>query len=160
MHIESTRFGTLEIDDESVLEFPDGLIGLPGTGYTLVSPGEDSPFIWLHSTEHPNVAVPLTTPWLFFTDYEVRVPDEDARRLQLGRPEEAHILCVVRAAAELGDFTINLAGPIVLHKEQRLGRQIINNAGGYSVRQPLFSEVQLSDIEPGTPSALVQAAAV
>ena len=31
MQIESTRFGTLEVRDDAVLTFPDGLIGLPGT---------------------------------------------------------------------------------------------------------------------------------
>jgi flagellar assembly factor FliW len=94
------------------------------------------------------VALPVTTPWLFFSNYEVRVPDEDARRLELNRPEDAHILCVVRASEELSEFTINLAGPVIVHRGRHLGRQIINDVGGYSVRQPLFSEVELSDVQP------------
>ena len=35
--IESTRFGALEIPDDAVLEFPDGLIGLGGTRYALIA---------------------------------------------------------------------------------------------------------------------------
>ena len=31
MLIESTRFGRLDVRDDTVLAFPDGLIGLPGT---------------------------------------------------------------------------------------------------------------------------------
>jgi flagellar assembly factor FliW len=138
----------VEVADEAVLTFPDGLIGLPGTRYALVEHDSDSPFLWLHSTEHEDVALPVTTPWLFFSDYEVRVPDEDARRLELARPEDADILCVVRASEELSDFTINLAGPVIVHRGRHLGRQIINDVGGYSVRHPLFNEVELSDVQP------------
>ena len=35
MQIESTRFGRVDIADDAVINFPDGLIGLPGTRYAL-----------------------------------------------------------------------------------------------------------------------------
>ena len=97
MQISSTRFGEVEVRDDAVLEFPDGLIGLPGTRYALLGDAPDSPFFWLHSVDHDDVAVPVTNPWLFFDSYEVRVSDEDAARLELIDPADADILCVVRA---------------------------------------------------------------
>jgi len=145
MDIESTRFGTFSVRDDLVLTFSDGLIGLPGERYVLVAKDEGSPFYWLHSAENAEVAVPVTNPWLFFSDYEVRVTDEDADLLGLTSPEEADIFCVVRAASELEDFTVNLAAPVIIHRANRLGRQIINDAGGYSVRHHLFSEVELNE---------------
>jgi flagellar assembly factor FliW len=120
MDIESTRFGTFQVREDLVLTFSEGLIGLPGQRYALVAKDEGSPFYWLHSAEHADVAVPVTNPWLFFSDYEVRVSDEDAE--------------------ELG-----LAAPVIIHRANRLGRQIINDAGGYSVRHHLFSEVELNE---------------
>src|SRR5215475_10172921 len=108
MRIDSTRFGTLEVRDDTVLSFPNGLIGLPGTSYVLVAQSDQTPFYWLHSAEDPAVAVPVTMPWLFFSEYEVRVPDEDASQLHLSDPGSAQIFCVVRAASLLADFTINL----------------------------------------------------
>ncbi len=146
MQIDSTRFGTLEVRDDTVLSFPDGLIGLPGQRYALVAQSERTPFYWLHSVDHPDVAVPVTMPWLFFSDYEVRIPDEDAAQLMLGEPGSAEIFCVVRAAEALEDFTINLAGPVLVNGDRRIGRQIINHAGGYAVRQPLFAEVELNEV--------------
>jgi flagellar assembly factor FliW len=151
MLIESTRFGRLDVRDDTVLGFPDGLIGLPGTRYALIAQSDRTPFYWLHSADHPNVAVPVTMPWLFFADYEVRVPDEDASQLLLGDDlSSAEIFCVVRAAAALEEFTINLAGPVIVNADKRIGRQIINAAGGYAVRQPLFSEVELNQVRAGT----------
>jgi flagellar assembly factor FliW len=158
--IETTRFGALEVGEPSLDEFPEGLIGLPGTHYALIVQGEDSPFLWLQSAEEPQIALPVTTPWLFFPGYEVRVPDEDAHRLGLERPEDATILVVVRAASELDDFTANLVGPIVMNRSTRNARQIINDAGGYSVRAPLFAEVELSAALPVAEHVPVQATAV
>lgn len=159
MQIDSTRFGTLDVRDDTVITFPDGLIGLPGKRYALVAQSERTPFYWLHSADHPDVAVPVTMPWLFFADYEVRVPDEDAAQLMLGDPGSAEIFCVVRAAQSLEDFTINLAGPVLVNGERQLGRQIINDAGGYAVRQPLFAEVELNDVRAGSVHSSVPATA-
>jgi flagellar assembly factor FliW len=159
MQIESTRFGVLDVRDDTVITFPDGLIGLPGKRYALVAQSERTPFYWLHSADHPDVAVPVTMPWLFFSDYEVRVPDEDAAQLRLSDPGSAEIFCVVRAAQSLEDFTINLAGPVIVNAEAQLGRQIINDAGGYAVRQPLFSEVELNEVRAGSARSSVPATA-
>ena len=160
MLIESTRFGAVEVREEAILTFPEGLPGLPGERWALLAQSEDSPFYWLHSVERADLALPVTNPWLFFGDYEVRVPDEDARRLELENADDALILCVVKASEQLADFTINLAGPIIVHKGTLAGRQIINDAGGYSVRHPLFAEVELNEVQPTTTVVPVQATAV
>lgn len=59
--IGDTRYAALEVDEDAVLTFPEGLIGLPGTTYTLVAHEDGSPFHWLHSLEDPGVAVPVTS---------------------------------------------------------------------------------------------------
>jgi flagellar assembly factor FliW len=146
MQIQSTRFGTVEIRDDAVIAFPEGLPGLPGQKWAFVAKSDDSPFYWLHSVEYANVAVPVTSPWLFFSNYEVRVPEEDARTLGLDDPSDAWIVCVVRASENIADFTINLASPVVINTGTKIGRQMLNGVGGYSVRHPLFSEVELNEV--------------
>jgi len=79
MTVQSTRFGTLEIEAEAVLTFPRGLIGLGGSRYALLNTDADSPFSWLHSVDDPDLALPVTRPWQFFPDYEVVLPDLDFR---------------------------------------------------------------------------------
>jgi flagellar assembly factor FliW len=160
MQIQSTRFGEIDIRDDAVLTFEDGLIGLPGTRYALVAEREESPFYWLHSVEHPDVALPVTKPWLFFPEYEIRVNDEDATRLELESADQADIFCVVRAAEQLEEFTANLAAPVIVHTAKRVGRQVLNELGGYRVRQPLFSEVELDAVEAATTEVPLAAEAV
>ncbi len=87
MQIESTRFGTIEIRDDAVLTFPDGLIGLArhavraGRAATTTRPSSGC----TRSTTRRS-PLPVTNPWLFFGDYEVRVSDDDAERLGLDEP--------------------------------------------------------------------------
>jgi len=155
--IDSTRFGTIEISDDAVLTFPDGLVGLPGTRYALIAQHDHTPFFWLHSADEPAVALPVTSPWLWFPAYEVRVSDDDQAALELAAPEEASILCVVRAAGHVDDFTVNLLAPVIVHAAKRIGRQVINEATGYDVRQPLFAETDLDHVESASPGVPVAA---
>jgi flagellar assembly factor FliW len=157
MLLESTRFGEIEVDDHDLLTLPDGLIGLPGTTYTLITTSTESPFRWLHSTEDPELALPVSSPWSFFSDYEVRVPDDDVASLGLSDASGAEILCVVKAADTLEDFTINLAAPIVIHRDRRLARQVINEVVGYDVRQRLLSDEQLDRLRSTGTTTTAQA---
>jgi flagellar assembly factor FliW len=135
MHMESTRFGSVEIRDDAVLHFPDGIIGLPGTRYALVAQTEASAFLWLHSLEDPAVALPVTNPWHFFADYAVELSEEDSAPIQV-EPADVDVWVTVRAADELSDFYANLRAPILVAEGR--GYQVINEAPESPVRAPLF----------------------
>jgi flagellar assembly factor FliW len=139
VNIESTRFGAIEVPDESVLNFPNGLIGLGGTRYTLIAREESAPFLWLHSLDDPSLAIPVTNPWFFFSSYEVEVSDSEAERIGVTDPSQADVYVTVRAGETIEDFRANLRAPILVAGGR--GHQVINEASGTSVRAPLFEEV-------------------
>jgi flagellar assembly factor FliW len=139
VNIDSTRFGAIEVPDASVLEFPNGLIGLGGTRYTLIAREESAPFLWLHSLDDPSLAIPVTNPWFFFSSYEVEISDSEAERIGVADPSEADVYVTVRAAEAIEDFRANLRAPILVSGGR--GYQVINEASGTSVRAPLFEEV-------------------
>ena len=145
MHtIDSTRFGALEIPDDAVIEFPNGLIGLGGSKYTLIAREESAPFLWLHSIDDPSLAIPVTNPWNFFATFEVEISDSEAARIGVTDPAQAEVLVTVRAGESLEDFRANLRAPILIAGGR--GHQVINEATGTSVRAPLFAEV--AEAEP------------
>jgi flagellar assembly factor FliW len=133
---ESSRFGTLEIETEEVIEFPSGLIGLGGARYALLTTDDQSPFAWLQSIDDPELALPITNPWLFFTDYAVDVDDAEAKRIGVEDPSKVDVWVTVRAAAELQGFSANLRAPILVWNGR--GHQVINEAKDAPVRAPLF----------------------
>ncbi|HEX2102549.1 MAG TPA: flagellar assembly protein FliW [Solirubrobacteraceae bacterium] len=134
--LKSTRFGDVELADDAVVEFPNGLIGLRGTRYALVPHGDDGTFVWLHSMEDPDLALPITRPWNFFTDYEIELSDSEAERIGVTDPSESDVYVTVRATGAAEDFTANLRAPIVITGGR--GFQVINDAGDPPVRAPLF----------------------
>jgi flagellar assembly factor FliW len=132
---ESSRFGTVEIASEDVIEFPTGLIGLGGSQYALVAPSEDGAFAWLHSLEDPALALPVANPWQFFADFEVELSDKASEPITAD-PSDVAVWVTVRAGAELSDFFANLRAPILIAEGK--GHQIINEAADAPVRAPLF----------------------
>jgi flagellar assembly factor FliW len=134
---ESSRFGTIEIPAEDVIDFPTGLIGLGGRRFALVAT-DDSAFSWLHSIDDPTLALPVTNPWHFFSDYLVDLSDEAAKPITADAADVA-VFVTVRAGAELSDFYANLRAPILIAEGQ--GHQVINESADAPVRAPLFPAV-------------------
>jgi flagellar assembly factor FliW len=137
--LHSTRFGRLEVPSEAVIDFPNGLIGLGGTRWALLARSEDSAFIWLHSMDDPELAIPVTNPWRFFEDFEVELSDEEAARIGIDDAEQTSVYVTVRAAESLEDFTANLRAPILIANGR--GHQVINNAGDLPLKAPLFASL-------------------
>jgi flagellar assembly factor FliW len=137
--IDSSRFGILEIPQESVIEFPQGLIGLGGRRYAIVPSGNDGAFSWLHSLDDPSLALPVANPWHFFADYAVELSDEATGHVGAADADDVDVWVTVRAGAELADFYANLRAPIVISDGR--GHQVINEAQDAPVRAPLFPAV-------------------
>ena len=47
----------MEIDPQTIIEFPEGLIGLGGSRYALLARDAETPFLWLHSVDDPALAL-------------------------------------------------------------------------------------------------------
>jgi flagellar assembly factor FliW len=141
--IESSRFGSIEIDPATVVEFPDGLIGLGGSRYALLAGDPDSPFLWLQSLEDPSLALPVTNPHRFFAGFVVELSDQEAERLGLDDVTAVDVYVTVRATDSLADFSANLKAPILVWDGQAY--QVINQAPGCALRAPLFAP---ADAEP------------
>jgi flagellar assembly factor FliW len=137
----STRFGDTEIPDETVLTLPAGMIGFPDLNrYAILKQREDSVFMWLHSLDEPSLAFPVVLPWVFYWDYEVKLSDEDMAAINVERADQISIYCVVNVTENVRDATINLFSPVVMNNAERIGRQVLNLAEGYTTRDRLFRE--------------------
>jgi flagellar assembly factor FliW len=135
--VESSRFGTLEIEAGAIIEFPAGLIGLGGRRWAVVTNDPESAFQWLHSLDDASLALPVTNPWAFFADYEVELSDADSERFA---DDDVAVWVTVRAGNELGDFSANLRAPVLISNGQ--GYQVINEAATAPVRAPLFPDAK------------------
>jgi flagellar assembly factor FliW len=140
--IPSTRFGQVQVADEAVIDFPCGLVGLPGNRYARLARTADSHFWWLHSLEHADVAVPVTSALRWFDDFKVVLSEEDASRLGTSTIPGSSIHVVVRVDPRTGGLAANLRAPIVVLGS--VGHQVLNHARGASLQAPLSSELRVA----------------
>src|SRR3954451_24303401 len=100
--VPSRRFGELEFPSTDVIEVPEGLVGLGGSRYVVVSTDEDSPFRWLQSADDPDLALPVTDPWQFFGDFRLELSDDATAAAGLPESgEDVAVWVTVRASGRL-----------------------------------------------------------
>jgi flagellar assembly factor FliW len=135
--IESSRFGNLEVEEQEIVEFPLGLIGIAGRGYVFVDPKPDSTFRWLHSVEDPTFSLPVVDPRRVLPSFALSVGAEERLRIGAEDLAAAEVYATVRASADPTQTTLNLRAPIVIWLAR--GHQVINTAPGASLRAPLLT---------------------
>jgi flagellar assembly factor FliW len=132
----TSRFGAVDVIVDSIIDFPDGLIGLGGRRYALLSTDASSPFLWLQSLDNPGIALPVTNPHRFFKEFVVELADADAESLGFDDGVPADVYVTVTASSVVTDITVNLKAPILIRDGK--GHQLINQHAGAAVKTPLF----------------------
>jgi flagellar assembly factor FliW len=137
MNIDAPRSGTLSVDPERVIEFPNGLPGFENyRRYTLyhadAAEGSDVPrYFILQSLDDAGVAFSIADPALFGFNYEISLSDQEAAALELGDPAEAAV--VVMLVKESTGLRANLKAPLVLNLRTRRGIQHVFSRLNYQV---------------------------
>ena len=70
MKLHTKNFGLLEIEEEKIIAFPEGIPGFEEEKEFVIINNEDeeNPFCWLQSVNNPDLAFVITTPFLIFSD--------------------------------------------------------------------------------------------
>jgi flagellar assembly factor FliW len=137
MKIDTTRFGSVEVETEDLLRFPAGVLGLEHCrDWVLLADEEHDSLGWLQSTTQPEVAFAVVSPRRFLPDYQVRVSRSELTTLELDEPSHAQVLSIV-GKNEQG-VTLNLKAPVVINLQRRIGKQVITN-GDMPIQYPLAS---------------------
>jgi flagellar assembly factor FliW len=137
MLIQTSRFGSLEVDSARLLTFPRGILGFPNNNrFALVQTGENSGFYWLQAVERPELAFVVCDPRLFVADYEIPVKSEDLAPLGLADRNKTQVFVIVNRIDDL--LTGNLQGPLVINIETREGHQLVLSDRRYHTRFPLM----------------------
>ncbi len=136
MLLESNRLGTLEINESSIIEMPDGLLGFEDRKRFVLIPADDlGAYSWLHSVDDAALAFLVVVPHFFFPDYEPEVPEAEAEAIELTDADDAQLLCLVSITDD--DITANLLGPVVVNVARQLARQVVLADQGFEARSPI-----------------------
>lgn len=140
--VEIDPLGRVEVADESVYGFANGLPGFPSVRrFAFVARKQDGPFSWMISLDQPDLAFIVTSPFDLVPGYSPRLSPEDLYCLGLAEQREAVLHAIVNIPEDPREMTLNLRAPVALNPRQRVGRQVILAGQDYSTRHPVFGDV-------------------
>ncbi len=155
MKVKTNRFGEIEIGEDALINFPEGIIGFhEAKRFVILECTEDGFFKWLQSCDQPELAFVICEARLIRPDYRIMISDKEREILGLQRPEDAAVCVILQIPADPQEATANLLGPIVMNAETRIGMQLVLINPEYSTRYPLFQrEGAAADKEEGACSS-------
>jgi flagellar assembly factor FliW len=145
--VQSSRFGEISVAADSVIEFPNGMIGFP-QHKKFVMFDHKPPFAWLHSIEDPNLAFVVMDGSQFTENWEFKAPFSDPQ-IGLERDGEFAILIVVTVRADPKMTTANLKAPLFVNLANRKGAQVIHDDPKFPTRYHLWPSADSADTGSG-----------
>jgi len=135
MKIKTKFFDEIDIDENRIIKFPDGIPGFEDNRSFVILDIADCSFKCLQSIEEQHVCILLADPFEYFKDYEIDIEDEDVAALGITSVEEVKAYTVVAFHDE--KITTNLIAPIIINTKQLKGKQIVFSGTEYSIRQEI-----------------------
>lgn len=146
MLLKTAHLGELEIDEQRIIHFPNGIPAFETVKQFIIVDDEEPtmPFKWLQSVDKPDLAFVIINPFLVKQDYDFDVKDEVLKEIQLESPDALAVFCIVTVPEDLNQMTINLKAPVMIHVEERKGMQVILDTDKYTVRHYVLDELKKS----------------
>lgn len=146
MKIKTKIFGEIEISEDKIITFQDGIIGFPDLKrFALLHDeerGTNAGIRFLQSLDEPGFAMPVMNPLDVKPDYDPVVDDELLAAAGNVTPENLLVLVTVSVPGDLTRMSVNLQGPFIINIDESKGCQLILDSGNYPVRFPIYDILQ------------------
>ncbi|SHJ66531.1 flagellar assembly protein FliW [Paramaledivibacter caminithermalis] len=145
MKIKTKYFGEIEINEDGIITFEDGI---PGFGYVkkyvmLKNPNPELPFNWLQGVDEPSLAFVIVNPFLFKEDYEFDIPQSTIEELCIENIQDVLICSIVTIPQEMINTTMNLKAPIIINTKTKKGKQLVLDTDKYEIKYKIFKKTAL-----------------
>ena len=146
MLIKTRYFGEIDVDEQKIITFDDGLIGFEYLKrFTLIYNNEtetSGTITWLQSLDEPMVACPALSPFYVMTDYNPVVEDEVLTKLGELTEENTAIFLTLTVPSDITKMTTNLKAPIIINADTKKGCQVIAENPDYVVKYNIYDVIQ------------------
>lgn len=152
MRADTRLFGEIEIEDEKIIKFEQGIIGFPDLKHFAlifdVEKGEQATIKWLQSMDEPEFAMPVVSPYDFKEDYAPTVNDEMIKAIGEIHAENIYVLTTVTVPEDISKISINLKAPFLINTDTNCGAQIILE-DAYPVKYSIYDHLEKAKQEEG-----------
>jgi flagellar assembly factor FliW len=141
--IKTTRFGELQVENNDILNFKDGLLGFDSLKqYFIVDPGDSTLILWLQSVEDNSVAFPIIEPKIFKPDYVAKLVPNDLSAVELESLSNARIYSILTIPADITAMSANLKAPIVINNTKKVAKQVVLQDSKLPVGFEMYKELK------------------
>ena len=143
MKLNTKHFGEIDIDEEGILEFEEGIPGFESAKkYVLLgTEDEESPFRWLQSVDKPELAFAVIDPFAIKDDYNVEISGEIINKLGIEKAEEMLVYSIVVVPEDMTKMSMNLKAPVIINTSNKKGAQVVLDTDTYAVRHYILDEL-------------------
>jgi len=136
MEIKTREFGTIQVEDDAVYEFPEGIYGFESDKkFAVFSRNiEDFSFLYLQSMDHLFPCFMVFEPFDIHPDYHPSISKEDLKDCQVDNLDDLIFLVIATVPAKIEELSINIKSPVILNPMTRKAKQVILQNPDYSVR--------------------------
>ena len=146
MRVQTKFFGEVELDDNKILEFPNGIIGFEDfKKFAIiydVADDRETKISWLQSLEEPVLALPVVDPLAIVPDYAPMIEDELLKPLGNPADEDLLFLLVMTVPSDMKKVTANMKAPVIINTKTCIGVQLIVDNADYPVKYNVYDAVQ------------------
>ena len=145
MKIDTKYFGEIEIDNDKIIHFENGIMGFEEyKDFTLLydSEAEKKPFFsCLQCVEEKSLAFPVVNPLNVIKDYNPVV--EDALLEPLGELKDEDIVLLVFATIpkNVKDASVNMKAPVIVNAANGKAIQVILEKGDYKIKHKIIEDI-------------------
>ncbi len=138
MKINTKVFGEIDIEEDKIINFVNGIIGFPDLKrFTLIyndEKGVNAGIRWLQSIEEPAFAIPVMDPLVAMDNYNPVVDDELLKALGDLRDDNMFVLVAATIPKDITKMSVNLQGPFIINADERKACQVIVDNEDYPVK--------------------------
>ena len=145
MKVVTKAYGPIDVEERQRITFPQGLFGFESAKEYVLLDAEQEPFYWLQSLDKQQLAFVLINPFLFRSDYEMEIDNEDLLHIGISDPGKAVIFSIVTIPSDNGPMTANLQGPLVINRDTRQGIQAILTDSRWKTKHDIIAEMNVAN---------------
>ena len=83
----------------------------------------------------------MTSPYLFFKDYEFEIDDTTEKKLGLEKPEDVAVYVLLTIpGGSIKDMTANLMAPVIINQNTLDAAQLVLEKSPYQTKHRLFQQ--------------------
>ena len=121
MLIETSRFGTLDLEEKVFIEFPWGIPGFEQVKRYVILEHRQGPFQWLQAVDEPGLAFVVCKPEVL--GFQYCVPPEKGAPISLKASADLVVLVMVSFDREQKRISPHRRGPLLFNSSSRLAYQ-------------------------------------